>query len=67
VVIDAGAHLEVASGVKRARQVSSLTDIPVLLCTRCSASRRLDPELGVDDFVLSPIVGSELYARVRPD
>jgi two-component system alkaline phosphatase synthesis response regulator PhoP len=66
VVIDAGAHLEVGrAAVKRVRQVSSLTDIPVLLCIEVSRLPALDPELGVDDFVLSPIVGPELYARVR--
>src|SRR2546423_14642998 len=66
VVIDAGAHLEVGrAAVKRVRQVSSLTDIPVLLCIEVSRLPALDPELGVDDFILSPIVGPELYARVR--
>src|SRR3954468_9128678 len=66
VVVDAGAYLEVGrAAVKRVRQVSSLTDIPVLLCIEVSRLPSLDPELGVDDFVLSPIVGPELYARVR--
>jgi two-component system, OmpR family, alkaline phosphatase synthesis response regulator PhoP len=66
VVIDAGGYLEVGrAAVKRVRQVSSLTDIPVLLCVEVSRLPNLDPELGVDDFILSPIVGPELYARVR--
>jgi DNA-binding response OmpR family regulator len=66
VVIDAGAYLEVGrAAVKRVRQISSLSDVPVLLCIEVSRLPALDPELGVDDFVLSPIVGPELYARVR--
>src|SRR5688572_9281563 len=64
VVVDAGAHLEVGrAAVKKVRQVSSLADIPVLLCIEVSRLPALDPELGIDDFVLSPIVGPELYAR----
>ncbi len=66
VVIDAGAHLEVGrAAIKRMRQVSTLIDVPALLCVEVSRLPGLDPELGVDDFVLSPIVGPELYARVR--
>ena len=66
VVVDAGAHLEVGrASVKRLRQEPVLADIPVLLCIEVSRLPALDPEIGVDDFVLSPIVGPELYARVR--
>jgi DNA-binding response OmpR family regulator len=66
VVVDAGPHLEVGrAAVKRVRQVGPLADIPILLCIEVSRLPALDPELGVDDFVLSPIVGPELYARVR--
>jgi len=66
VVIDAGAHLEVGRAVvKKMRQVSSLADLPVLLCIEVSRLPGFDPELGVDDFVLSPIIGPELYARIR--
>jgi two-component system alkaline phosphatase synthesis response regulator PhoP len=66
VVVDSGPYLEVGrAAVKRVRQVGSLTDVPVLLCIDVSRLPGLDPEIGVDDFVLSPIVGPELYARVR--
>jgi two-component system, OmpR family, alkaline phosphatase synthesis response regulator PhoP len=66
VVVDAGPHLEVGrAAVKRVRQVPTLADIPVLLCIEVSRLPALDPELGIDDFVLSPIVGPELYARIR--
>jgi DNA-binding response OmpR family regulator len=66
VVVDAGAYLEVGrAAVKKVRQVSSLADVPILLCIDVSRLPGLDPELGIDDFVLSPIVGPELYARVR--
>ena len=66
VVVDAGPHLEVGRAVvKRAKQLSTLADIPILLCIEVSRLAGLDPELGMDDFILSPIVGPELYARVR--
>ncbi len=66
VLVDAGAHLEVGrSAIKRVRQIPTLADVPILLCVEVSRLPALDPELGVDDFVLSPIVGPELYARVR--
>ncbi len=66
VVVDAGAHLEVGRGaIRRMREVGSLAEVPVLLCVEVSRLAWLDPELGSDDFVLMPIVGSELYARIR--
>jgi DNA-binding response OmpR family regulator len=66
VVVDAGPHLEVGRAVvKRAKQLPTLADIPILLCIEVSRLAGLDPELGMDDFILSPIVGPELYARVR--
>src|SRR5919206_2802747 len=55
VVIDAGGYLEVGrAAVKRVKQVSSLADIPILLCVEVSRLPNLDSELGVDDFILSP-------------
>ncbi|HEY5282603.1 MAG TPA: response regulator transcription factor [Polyangia bacterium] len=66
VVVDAGPHLEVGRAVvRRAKQLPTLSDIPILLCIEVSRLAGLDPELGMDDFILSPIVGPELYARVR--
>lgn len=66
VVIDAGPHLEVGkAALRRVRQIPSLADVPTLLCIEVSRLPALDPEIGSDDFVLSPIVGPELYARVR--
>ena len=57
VVVDAGPYLEVGR--------PTLAEVPILLCIEVSRLPGLDPELGMDDFVLLPIVGPELYARVR--
>jgi DNA-binding response OmpR family regulator len=66
VVVDAGPHLEVGrSVVKRLKQVSCLAETPVLLYIEVSRLPALDPEIGIDDFILSPIIGPELYARIR--
>jgi DNA-binding response OmpR family regulator len=66
VVVDAGAHLEVGrASIRRVREVVSLADAPVLLCLEVSRLAGLDQEVGSDDFVLMPIIGAELYARIR--
>jgi len=66
VVVDAGPHLEVGrAAVRRARELPTLIDIPILLCIEASRLAGLDVELRIDDFILLPIVGPELYARVR--
>jgi two-component system alkaline phosphatase synthesis response regulator PhoP len=66
VVVDAGAHLEVGrASIRRIREVVSLADVPVLLCLEVSRMLGLDQEVGSDDFALMPIVGPELYARIR--
>ncbi|HEY2899625.1 MAG TPA: response regulator transcription factor [Polyangia bacterium] len=66
VIVDAGAHLEVGrASIRRVREVASLADVPVLLCVEPSRLAGFDFEVGTDDFVLLPIVGPELYARIR--
>ena len=66
VVVDAGPYLEVGRAVvKHAKQIPTLAEVPILLCIEVSRMPGLDPELGMDDFILTPIVGPELYARVR--
>jgi DNA-binding response OmpR family regulator len=66
IVVDAGAHLEVGRAtIRRIREVVALVDVPVLLCVEPSRLAGLDQQVGSDDFVLMPIVGPELYARIR--
>jgi DNA-binding response OmpR family regulator len=66
VVVDAGPHLEVGRGaIRRLREVGSLADVPVLLCVDSSRLPGIDTEVGSDDFIRLPIIGPELYARIR--
>jgi DNA-binding response OmpR family regulator len=66
VIVDAGPHLEVGRGaIRRMREVGSLVDVPVLLCVEASRLPGLDTEVGSDDFIRTPIVAPELYARIR--
>jgi len=65
-VVDAGAHLEVGrAAIRRIREISSLADVPVLLCVEASRLAGFDTDVGADDFVLVPFVAPELYARIR--
>jgi DNA-binding response OmpR family regulator len=66
VIVDAGPHLEVGRVVVRhVRALPTLADIPILLCIQVSRLSGLDVELGIDDFILSPVSGPEIYARVQ--
>ena len=66
VVVEAGAHLEIArDAVKRLRRIEELAAARILLCVEVSRVAGIDPEIGADDFVLMPIVPRELSARLR--
>ncbi len=66
VVVDTGERLESAYAViSRVKRVEGLSEVPVLLCIPVSRLATLDFSQGFDDFVLRPVVATELYARVR--
>src|SRR5690606_23444955 len=66
VVIDAGDELHRARGCLRKISASGLrSEVPTLLVTTVPRLSGMDFSLGFDDFVLSPIVPAELYARLR--
>lgn len=66
IVIDASDDLHRARGcLKKLGDSARLADLPTLLVVTVPRLSGLDFSLGFDDFVLSPIVPAELYARLR--
>lgn len=66
VVIDAVDDLHRARAcLKQINRHDPLSGVPTLLVVTLARLSGLDFSLGFDDFVLSPIVPAELYARVR--
>ncbi len=66
VVFDAEDDL--SSAMKSRRFLSSnavLDEVPTLLITTLRRLSALDFSIGFDDFLLSPIIPAELYARIR--
>ena len=65
-VVEAGEHLEIGRhAIKRLRQRQELVAARILLCLEVARVSGLDPEMGADDFILIPISGDELAARLR--
>ncbi len=66
VIFDAGDEVALA---KRSRKAVStfepLLDVPTLLVTTVPKLSAIDFSMGFSDFVLSPLVPAELYARMR--
>lgn len=64
--VDPGARLEIAPLVLRAlRREPRLARTSTILVVAREQVARLDPAWGFDDFVMTPVVAAELYARVR--
>ena len=66
LVVEAGARPDVATlALRSLRKEPRLTGVGALLAVTHDQVGRLDPSSGFDDFVLTPIVPTELYARIR--
>jgi DNA-binding response OmpR family regulator len=66
IVVEAGARPDLGALVLRSlRRESRLEGVGAILAVSHDQVMRLEPGAGFDDFVLSPIVPAELYARVR--
>jgi DNA-binding response OmpR family regulator len=65
-LVEAGEHLEIGRhAIKRLRQRSELAATRILLLIEVARVSGLDPEMGADDFILMPVSGDELAARLR--
>ncbi|MFO0550841.1 MAG: response regulator transcription factor [Polyangiaceae bacterium] len=66
VVVEAGARADVGTLVlRRLRREPRLAGVGAILAILHTQVASLDPASGFDDFVLTPYVPAELYARVR--
>ncbi len=66
IVVEAGARPDLGALVLRSlRRETRLEGVGAILAVSHDQVMRLEPGAGFDDFVLSPIVPAELYARVR--
>ena len=66
IVIDAGDDVPRAlRTVKKIRSGGALAELPILVALPLARLPGLDLSAGFDDFVLTPLVPAELYARIR--
>lgn len=66
IVIEAGARPDIGALVlRRVRKEPRLAGVGAILAIDHRLVARLDPSAGFDDFVLTPLVPAELYARLR--
>jgi DNA-binding response OmpR family regulator len=65
-LVEAGEHLEIGRhAIRQLRQRPELAAMRILLCLEVARVSGLDPEMGADDFILMPVSGDELSARLR--
>jgi DNA-binding response OmpR family regulator len=66
VVVEAGSHLEIGKdAIKRLRDREELAGTGILICVDVTRVAGLDVQMGADDFILMPLAGDELAARLR--
>jgi DNA-binding response OmpR family regulator len=66
LVVEAGARPDVATlALRSLRKEPRLSGVGALLAVTHDQVGRLDPSSGFDDFVLTPIMPTEIYARIR--
>ena len=66
VVVEAGDDVARAQkSIQKLRDGGPLVEVPILLAVTVGKLPALDFSIGFDDFVLTPIVPAELYARLR--
>jgi DNA-binding response OmpR family regulator len=66
VIVEAGDDIGRAhKSIKRMRDDGPLVEVPILIAVTVARLPALDFSIGFDDFVLTPIVPAELYARLR--
>lgn len=66
IVVDAGRAMDAArAALTRLRALSALREVPALVALEVNALQRLSADDAFDDFVLTPVLATELYLRVR--
>lgn len=66
VIVEAGARPDIAALALRAlRKEPRLEGVSAIVAVARDQVARLDPASGFDDFVLTPFIPAELYARIR--
>jgi DNA-binding response OmpR family regulator len=66
VIIEAGDDWQRAQkSIQKIRDGGPLLEVPILVAITVARLPALDYSIGIDDFLLMPIVPAELYARLR--
>ncbi|MEI7893706.1 MAG: response regulator transcription factor [Myxococcales bacterium] len=66
MVFEAGGRPDLSiTALRAARKTPELTEIPAILAVSPRQVAGVEPSCGFDDFIVSPCVPAELYARIR--